>query len=337
MWNLPLAKDHHMRVVLVCGALCVAITASAEEYDPLHVATDAAVRVADFTVSDANRQREIPIRVYLPPNDLETDAAPVVVFSHGLGGTREGSPFLGRHWAARGYIAVFVQHPGSDDSVWKDLPLAKRFAAMQAAASASNSLLRLQDVPAVLDQLAIWNDDPAHELSGLLDAKRVGMSGHSFGGQTTQAISGQTFAIGGQRWTDSRIKAAIVMSPSVPLRGDVATAFGNVTRPWLLMTGTHDGGLIGGQTPESRRGVFPALPAGDKFELVLDQAEHSAFTERPLPGESKQRNPNHHRVILALSTAFWDTYLRDDQTAKQWLTGHGPRSVMEAADGWQSK
>lgn len=332
-----MTNNRQLRVVLFLSVLCMENTTSAGGYDPLHVATDAQIQVADFTVSDATRQREIPIRVYLPPNDSATVAAPVVIFSHGLGGTREGSPFLGRHWAARGYIAVFVQHPGSDDSVWKDLPLANRFAAMQAAASASNSLLRLQDVPAVLDQLATWNDDPAHKLTGLLDAKRVGMSGHSFGGQTTQAISGQTFAIGGQRWTDSRIKAAIVMSPSVPLRGDVATAFGNVTRPWLLMTGTHDGGLIGGQTPTSRRGVFPALPAGNKFELVLNQAEHSAFTERPLPGERNQRNPNHHRVILALSTAFWDTFLRDDQTAKQWLTGDGPRSVMEPADAWQSK
>jgi hypothetical protein len=40
--------------------------------------------------------------------------------------------------------------------------------------------------------------------------------------------------------------------------------------------------------------------------LVLHNAEHSVFTDRPLPGEREPRNPNHHRVILALSTAFWD-------------------------------
>jgi hypothetical protein len=103
------------------------------------------------------------------------------------------------------------------------------------------------------------------------------------------------------------------------------------------MTGTHDTAAIGSQTPESRRLVFPALAPGDKFELVLDKAEHSAFTERPLPGDQQQRNPNHHRAILALSTAFWDAYLREDAAAKAWLTGDGPRRVLEPGDVWQKK
>lgn len=326
-----------VNLTLCLSMICWTVGLQADEYDPLRVSKDADVRVSDFTVSDAKRNRELPIRVYLPPKEQGADAAPVVVFSHGLGGTREGSPFLGKHWAARGYVAVFVQHPGSDDSVWKGLPLAKRMAAMQEAASAKNLILRMQDVPAVLDQLAKWNDEPTHALAGRLNSQRVGMSGHSFGAQTTQAISGQTFGLVGQPLAESRIKAAIIMSPSLPARGDVKAAFAKVKLPWMLMTGTLDGGAIGNQTPETRRGVFPLLPPGDKFELVLDKAEHSVFTERPLPGEKEPRNPNHHRVILALSTAFWDAYLRDDQAAKQWLTGNGPRSVLAAEDVWQQK
>ena len=45
-----------------------------------------------------------------------------------------------------------------------------------------------------------------------------------------------------------------------------------------------------------------------------------------------RRNPNHHRVILALSTAFWDAYLRGDAEVLAWLNGFGPRSVMESDD-----
>jgi hypothetical protein len=103
------------------------------------------------------------------------------------------------------------------------------------------------------------------------------------------------------------------------------------------MTGTLDGSPIGGQTPQTRLNVFPNLPPGDKFQVILDQAEHSAFGERALPGERNKRNPNHHRVILALSTAFWDAYLREDVAAKAWLTGDGPRTVLEAADQWETK
>jgi len=103
------------------------------------------------------------------------------------------------------------------------------------------------------------------------------------------------------------------------------------------MTGTHDTAPIGDQTVESRLTVFPALPGGGKYELVLDKAEHSIFTERPLPGETGKRNPNHRRVILGLSTAFWDTYLRDDPAARAWLDGDGPKSVLESGDKFQKK
>jgi predicted dienelactone hydrolase len=313
--------------------------AIADDYDPLKVASIENVRSLDLSVSDQARDREVPIRVYLPPDNAgepKRTPQPVVLFSHGLGGSRAGSPFLAKHWAARGYVAVFLQHPGSDESVWKDQPLAKRMAAMRSAASGKNFLLRAQDVPAVLDQLAKWNSQSGHEFAGRLDARNVGMSGHSFGGYTTQAVAGQKFPLG-EALTDARVQAAIVMSPSAPERGDINAAFGSVKIPWLLMTGTHDAAAIGSQTPESRRRVFPALAPGDKFELVLDKAEHSVFTERPLPGDREQRNPNHHRAILALSTAFWDAYLRHDAAAKAWLTGECPRRILEPADVWQRK
>ena len=326
---------------LVCVATCILTRSGmgAEEYDPLKPSVAGEVRVIDLTVSDKGRKRDIPIRVYLPPQEAsgaETKAQPLVLFSHGLGGSRSGSPFLGKHWAARGYVSVFLQHPGSDEAVWKDQPLLQRMAAMREAASLENFRLRNKDVSSVLDQLALWNEESGHELQGKCLPKIVGMSGHSFGGQTTQAVSGQKFPIIGQGLTDSRIKAAIVMSPSAPDRGDIGDAFGSVKIPWLLMTGTHDTAAVGNQTPESRRRVYPAVAPGEKFELVLDQAEHSAFTDRPLPGETKKRNPNHHRVILALSTAFWDAYLRGDEGAKTWLKGEAPRQILEKEDIWRS-
>jgi predicted dienelactone hydrolase len=309
------------------------VAGQTEDYDPLKL-LPGEIKTIDLMVSDSGRNREIPLRVYLPTNQ---EASPVVLFSHGLGGTREGSAFLGKHWGGRGYVAVFLQHPGSDDSVWKDLKPSERMAALQEAAGAKNFLLRVQDVPAVLDQLAKWQQDTKHELAGRLDLEKVGMSGHSFGAVTTQAVSGQAFALGGQRLTERRIQAAVLMSPSVPKVGSAEKAFGSVKLPWLLMTGTLDSSPIGGQTPESRRAVYPALPAGDKYHLVLEKAEHSAFTERALPGEKQMRNPNHHRAILALSTAFWDAYLRQDQSAKNWLSSDAPRKILEPADIWEHK
>jgi hypothetical protein len=83
--------------------------------------------------------------------------------------------------------------------------------------------------------------------------------------------------------------------------------------------------------------VYPALPPGGKYELVLEGAEHSAFSDRALPGDRERRNPDHHRAILALSTAFLDAWLRDDGASRKWLDGDGPRSVLEKGDRWQRK
>ena len=310
------------------------ISARAAGYNPLAVVHDLRVETRDLVVQDAGRQRSIPVLVYLPP---QKSAAPVVLFSHGLGGSREGDAFLGRHWAARGYLAVFIQHPGSDTSVWQDKPPSERIKALNQAANLTNFLLRVKDVAAVLDQLQRWNATTAHPLQDRLDLKRVGMSGHSFGAVTTQAVSGQRTPLGQASFTDSRIKAAIMFSPSSPRTGSPERAFGDVHIPWMLMTGTKDIAPIGDADLKSRLAVFPALPPGGKYEVVLYGAEHSAFSDRALPGDTEKRNPNHHRVMLALTTAFWDTWLRDDPAARAWLHGDGPRSVLEKDDRWQMK
>jgi len=83
---------------MICGAGLVFVHvilvhfAWAASYDPLVVDANFHPKVRDLTVHDTARNRDIPVRVYFPPNDKP---APIVLFSHGLGGPREGSKFLG--------------------------------------------------------------------------------------------------------------------------------------------------------------------------------------------------------------------------------------------------
>jgi len=322
----------HLALSLLLGV--VPGLSSHAAYDPLAVPAGFSPEVLDLTIHDVKRKRDLPVRVYLP---RVSSPAPVLLFSHGLGGSREGNTYLGKHWAARGYVVVFVQHPGSDAEVWQEAPRAERLTAMNSAASGKNFRLRLGDIPAVLDRLTLWNAADDSELRGRMDLSRVGMSGHSFGAMTTQAVSGQRFSFLGPFATEPRIKAAVMFSPSSPRRGRAEDAFGQVGIPWMLMTGTKDVAAIGGISLESRLGVFPSLPPGAKYEVVLNGAEHSAFSERALPGDQEKRNPNHHRSILALSTAFWDAHLRGNADAKAWLSGEGPRTVLEKKDRWQTK
>lgn len=317
--------------------ICGAASAAGEKYDPLAVNEKNKPETVQLNITDASRSRDIPLLAYLP---AETSPAPVVLFSHGLGGSNAGCAYLGEHWARRGYAAVFIQHPGSDASVWKEKALSGRKEALEDAASLKNFMLRVKDVPAVLDALEKWNKTSGHALCGRLDTGRIGMSGHSFGALATQAVSGQSYRLGGQNFTDRRIGAAVMFSPSSPRRGGLTAekSFGGVKIPWMLMTGTKDVAAIGNTDLESRLAVFPALPSGNKYEIVLFEAEHLAFSDRAVTaGSSSKRNPNHHKVILGLSTAFWDAYLRGDTAAKTWLDGTGPQTILEKNDRWQKK
>lgn len=323
-----------IRAYIGFGFICFSLTSALGQgsYHPLEI-VGASDSKLELVAKGFAGLREIPVLLYLPESHLP---APVILFSHGLGGSRHHSAYLGKHWSARGYIAVFVQHTGSDESVWQGLPLKDRMPALKNAAGVKNFFLRINDISNVIDQLESWNKNHS-KLKERMKLSKIGMSGHSFGAITTQAVSGQEIAQGILPITDDRIKAALIMSPSSPQRGNVDDAFGKVSVPWMLMTGTHDIAAVGASNMKSRLAVFPALPAGGKYELVLHDAEHSVFTERTLPGDSKQRNPNHHRIILALSTAFWDTWLLGDIAARTWLEGSGPHSVLEENDKWQLK
>lgn len=299
-------------------------------YDPLLVGKEAAVSQI-FDVTDATKKRNLPLRVYFPESKAP---APVILFSHGLGGSRDNNPYLGNHWAKRGYVVVFVQHPGSDEAVWKEVPALRRMVAMKNAASVENFTLRNRDIPAVIDTLTLWNKQKGHALHGRMNLDQVGMSGHSFGAVTTQAMAGQAFAGRLTPYRDARIDAALMLSPSPPQIGDPASAFAKITIPCLLMTGTKDDSPIGNSSPEDRLKVFPHLTQAPAWQVVFDGANHMSFGERQLRGEA-QKDPRYHRAILALSTAFWDMHLKNDPAAKSWLNGATARSVLIEKDLWQ--
>ncbi len=318
-----------MKIILYFFMLAV-ISLHAADYDPLKVSGGEIISKT-FDVKDAARDRIIPIRVYLPET---IKPSPIILFSHGLGGSRDNNPYLGSHWAKRGYVVVFIQHPGSDESVWKGVPLGQRMGAMKKAASAENSINRNKDVPAVIDALTAWNKDAQSPFHGRLDLKHIGMSGHSFGAVTTQAMAGQS-ALGGKiSFTEPRLTAAVMMSPSPPVLGDPASAFTAITIPCLLMTGTLDDSPIGNSSAADRLKVFPNLTNAPAWQINFDGATHMSFGERDLQGKSIN-GTRYHQAILALTTAFWDAHLTGNADARAWLDGAGAKAALVAADQWE--
>ena len=311
-------------VIILCSLLFGIVQMQAVEilelrYDPI----------------DQQRKRTVPIKVYL----IKSDAAkPVILFSHGLGGSRENNPYLGRYWAEAGFVAVFMQHHGSDERVWKEAAAGQRFAKLKQAAGAQSFMDRCKDVPFVIDQLELWQKQEQHGLEGQMDLDHIGLSGHSFGAVTTISVSGVTYPMNIDL-EEKRIDAFLAMSPQPGKTGNIKKKFASVAKPVLCMTGTKDGSPIEPSLkPSDRQKVYTALPAGDKYQLVLFEAEHHAFGDHESKNYGK-RNETHHPAIQQISLKFWQAYLQDDEAAKQWLQSQKP--IMETGlsdkDTWQSK
>lgn len=276
---------------------------------------DPQVQTLQFDWTDAARGRTLPVKLYLPKDPAEP--VPVIVFSPGLGGTRDGYEYLGRHWASHGYAVLHLQHPGSDDAVWRGStrPLATMRAA---AANPRNAAARPLDVRFAIDQLLRLNGE-AGPLRGRLATNRIGVAGHSFGAYTTLAVAGQAFGAGQPAFADRRVKAAVAMSAPFP-RGATEASFRRISIPVLHLTGTEDNSPIGETSAAQRRLPFDRINGPPQYLITLAGADHMVFSGRSGPRGDRTKDPVFHDLIRLSSTAFWAAWLKDDPAARDWLT-----------------
>ena len=271
---------------------------------------------------DAARNRPVPVKIYAPATGQ--GPFPVIVFSHGLGGSREGYEYLGRHWASWGYVSVHVDHLGSDTAALrKGGRLLKNL--REAAGDPRNALARPLDVRFVLDQLERLNQGGS-PLSHRLDLTRIGMAGHSFGSWTTMAVAGQRV---GQETAlaEPRVKAAIAMSTPAPRQKDYDRVYRDIHIPILHMTGTEDDSPIGDTKAAERRIPYDQIQGADQYLVTFQGGDHMIFSGRFIQAE-RPKDPVFHSLILQGTTAFWDAYLKGDAAAKAWLAKGGYAAAL---------
>ncbi len=303
--------------------------------------TATATTVVDETWNDARRQRELPVRLRWPDASLHPGERPLVLFSHGLGGTRDGGAVWGASWAQAGFVVLHLQHPGSDLAALRGTAGAfSNKAGLRSAASPAQLVARLADVGFALDEIG-RRHTARQGLWATVRPSAIGMSGHSFGAHTTLGMAGQRYP-GFEGVNEPRLAAFIAFSPSLPLAGDAQRAFERVTRPLLSITGTRDQDVAGtGATPDRRMAVFAALPTGNKHHLVLRDADHMTFAGQTgmaveiVPREPVTRDLQdaHHALVAAITIDWWRATLSDDAAARERRAA--PRG-LRAGDLWQS-
>jgi dienelactone hydrolase len=272
-----------------------------------------------FEWRDDKRNRVVPVRLYLPTPDGNESAAklPLVVFSHGIGGSREGYKYLGRSFAANGYASLHLQHVGSDRQLWRGNPFSL-LSRLSGAAQDSEAIDRVQDLSFALDQML------ASPLGTQIDRTRIVAAGHSYGANTSMLAAGAVVERDGRKIAlrDPRIGAAILLSaPPFYGSGDPKAILGEINIPTLHITATEDDIAIPGYRSgvADRLEVYRAMGAANssstragKTLAVFNGGSHSIFTDRLGTG-GIELNPKVKAATRDLTLAFLQSLGVPDQ------------------------
>lgn len=273
---------------------------------------------------DSNRSdREIPYKIYHPV-DHGLEKMPVIIWSHGFGGNRDGASFISRFLAAQGYTIIHITHRGTDSSLWEGQDAHPWDVLRKATISRQTTLDRMYDVPFVLDQLTDWvRDNP--DVGQYMDMNHIGMSGHSFGAMTTQVMAGMKFPdINGDLtlMRDKRLSCGILYSP-VPIAhitdAPPEDVYNTIDIPLLHMTGTDDQSPLESFGYEHRLIIREHANHAEQYLQVLDDGDHMVYNGTRGKLANNPKREEHEALILDGAYAFWEAYLKDNAQAKAWL------------------
>jgi len=343
--RLPYLGGAYLLIILFAGRAALGAEA-ASEAAPLVAprSGEGAYKLADgpyaveqtknLTLRDAKRDKDLAVTITYPKRD---GPFPTIVFSHGAGGAGDSRMPLVRSWASHGYVIAAPTHADSIALRRQKEPDADMGGTLRKAmADGEGWKNRARDVAFVIDSLGeIQEKVPA--LKGRLDAKRLGVGGHSYGAYTSQLIAGARVIMPGAleatTLADERPRAFLLLSPQG--RGQMgltARSWAAIARPMMAMTGSRDRGATG-QGPEEKLEPFKFAPAGDKYGVLIRDAYHMSFLGRPAelgaaagllaaftsPGIAETDQAAVFDAIKVATIAFWDAYLKDDAKARAYL------------------
>lgn len=190
---------------------------------------------------------------------------PLVVISHGGGGSHLLYRTIATHLAANGFVVVAPEHAGNN----------RRENTLQH--TNENVVRRVKHLSLTIDAMLA---DPL--LGSQIDAAAIAALGHSIGGTAVLALAG------GVPWSrerapldvvsDGRVRAAVLLAPATEWY-QAPDSLSGVRLPLLVYAGSHDTMTPVWQAELVANGVDPSKPAA---VVVVEGAGHYSFLS-PFP------------------------------------------------------
>jgi len=284
-----------------------------------------AVSAGESVWYDSARNRSIPVRIYFP---RQAEKAPVVLFSHGIGASIDSCDYLANAWAGQGIVCVLVQHPGSDENIWKGkVRILNEF--KEAFERNWSSRTRAQDLHFALNCLEqlVHSDQ---RFASRIDMNRVGVGGIDLGALASLLMAGQVPPDSGDSLHDPRIKAVLAMSPPVWSMNHISLQeiYQPITAPTLFITGTKDDGIVGQTKAVHRRIPFDTMAQCQRYLITVDGGDHRMYGGRVLAFLGSRSNEKFQPAIVRSSTCFWRAVLQNDPAAIQAMDSYGWASLV---------
>ena len=265
----------------------------------------------DAAIEDTVQQRNVTFRVMYPDGPGQF---PVVVLSHGGFCPPQMYDRITGHWVSHGYIVVEPNHVDSPNNAERPGPQEMEMIVHSRVRDASLALDALDDIAL---KAGIANQVADHGRA---------ISGHSFGAGVAMMKTGQNLKPGqAEHWgpaDDARFEAAVYLSAPGGGEEMVDDAFDGLRAPFMATGGTQDVGRVdpGDLSPgDWRRQVFLRAPPGDKYSVIIEDADHYLGGLICRADRGGDPDPGAVEIIRTMTTAFLDAYLKNDPVAKRFL------------------
>jgi predicted dienelactone hydrolase len=267
---------------------------------------------------------------------------PLIIYSHGFLGNRRYSATYTAHLASHGYVVASPDYPLTN-------------LAAPGGPRAGDVLSQPGDVTFIIDSLLAFSHQTGHPLEGAIDEEAIGLTGHSLGGMTTVLAT-----YGPLR--DPRVKAALPMAapacligpaeyetPAVPMlvmggTADLVVAWPSARAPYdmapppkylLAFLGGNHLRFADLDVEDTFLPELESLPGFDEEGARIvaatgaDPTICTAAAPDDLPTEPPLTGKRQRELVNLFATAFFDRYLKGNETAASVLSAEFIAGVPE--------